>query len=401
MRLSTSEISQTSISSILTLQSQLNHTQSQLSTGRSIVTPADNPAGAAQALGLQSAIDTNTQYQSNGDAATARLNLEQSALTQVVNVLQSVRTLTLQANNGSQTDQSRASIAAQVKQDLQQVLSLANTQDSNGDYIFAGSQTSTQPFSQNASGGFSYSGDSAQRLIQIDSNRQVASNDPGSNVFMDIAAGNGTFTTQPATGNAGTGIIDPGSVTDTTAYTGDSYSIQFTSANVYKVVDTTSGTTVLSNQTYQSGSSISFDGIQTTITGVPASGDSFTVAPSGQQSVFQTVQNIVDTLNMSTASSSTSITALHNTLNQQLASLDQALSNVVNVQASVGSRQNAVTSQQSLQQNWGIQLQTAQSKIQDVDYAKAISQYQLQLTGLQAAQKTYTQVQGLSLFNYL
>ena len=216
-----------------------------------------------------------------------------------------------------------------------------------------------------------------------------------------IAAGNGTFTTQPATGNAGTGIIDPGSVTDTTAYTGDSYSIQFTSANVYKVVDTTSGTTVLSNQTYQSGSSISFDGIQTTITGVPASGDSFTVAPSGQQSVFQTVQNIVDTLNMSTASSSTSITALHNTLNQQLASLDQALSNVVNVQASVGSRQNAVTSQQSLQQNWGIQLQTAQSKIQDVDYAKAISQYQLQLTGLQAAQKTYTQVQGLSLFNYL
>ncbi|MEJ2632699.1 MAG: flagellar hook-associated protein FlgL [Acidihalobacter sp.] len=400
MRLSTAEISQTSISAILDQQSQLNHTQQQLSTGRRIVTPADDPAGAAQALNLQAAIDTNTQLQKNGDAATARLNLEQSTLTQVQNVVQRVRTLTIEANNGTQTNESRSSIASELSQSLKSLLSLGNTRDSNGEYIFAGSQTTTQPFTQTPTNTFVYAGDSAQRFLQIDSSRQVATNDPGSSVFMQITNGNGTFIATPAAANTGSGIIDPGSVTNSSAYTGDTYSIQFTAANTYDVMDTTTGTTVLSNQTYQSDSSISFAGIQTSISGTPATGDTFTVAPSGRQSVFQTVQNIVDTLNTPT-SSVASNTKLHNSINQQLSALDQALGNIINKQAGVGSRLTAISSQQSLQQDWGTQLKSAQSKIQDVDYASAISQYQLQLTGLEAAQKTYTQVQGLSLFKYL
>lgn len=400
MRLSTAEISQSSINAILDQQSQLNHTQQQLSTGRRIVTPADDPAGAAQALNLQAAIDTNTQLQKNGDAATARLNLEQSSLTHVQNVLQRVRTLTIEANNGTQTNASRSSIASEMSQSLQSLLSLGNTRDSGGEYIFSGSQTATQPFTQTPTNTFTYAGDSAQRFLQIDSSRQVATNDPGSSVFMQIANGNGTFTATPTAANTGSGIIDPGSVTNASAYTGDTYSIQFTGANTFDVVDTTSGTTVLSNQTYNSGTSINFDGIQTNITGTPASGDTFTIAPSQQQSVFQTLQNIVTTLKTHVTNDA-SRAVLHNSINQQLSALDQALGNVINKQAGVGSRLTAISSQQQLQQDWGTQLQSAQSKIQDVDYAKAISQYQLQLTGLQAAQKTYTQVQGLSLFKYI
>lgn len=422
MRLSTSEISQSSINSILNQQSQLNHIQQELSTGRSIVTPSDNPAGAAQALGLQSAIDTNSQYQSNGNAATASLNLEQSTLTQAINVLQSVRTLTLQGNNGTQSNQSRASIATQVNQELKQLLSLSNTQDSNGNYIFAGSKTNTQPFSENASGGFTYAGDAAQHFVQIDSSRQIATNDPGSNVFKEIPAGNGTFTvstgtpataTTPAVANTGSGVAGPGSVTNISDYHGGTYTIKFTGPKTYDVYSgsASTGTLISSNNTYTSGSAIKITdntsgtpaskGIEVTITGSPAANDTFTLAPSGQQSVFQTLQSIANSLNTPTANSPPAATALHNTLNQQLASLDQALNNMVNVQASVGSRQSAITSQQTLQQNWGVQLKSAQSKIQDVNVTSAISQFQLELTALQASQKTYTQVQGLSLFKYI
>ena len=408
MRLSTAEISQTSISAILDQQSQLNHTQQQLSTGRRIVTPADDPAGAAQALSLQSAIDTNTQFQKNGDAATARLNLEQSSLAQVQNVLQRVRTLVIQANNGTQTNESRSSIASEISQSLKQALSLGNTRDSNGDYIFAGSRTSTQPFTQNPDGSFSYAGDAAQRYLQIDSSRQVATNDAGSSVFMEIANGNGTFTAKPASTNTGSGIIDPGSVSNAAGYSGDTYVIKFTSTNNYAVYDQTTDpslSTPVSSGQYKAGSTINIPStvnpvLQTSITGTPATGDSFTIAPSQQQGVFQTLQNIVTTLK-TPASSDVSRAVLHNSINQELSSLDQALGNIVNKQAGVGSRLSAISSQQSLQQDWGVQLQSAQSKIQNVDYAKAISQYQLQLTGLQAAQKTYTQVQGLSLFKYL
>ncbi|AOV18455.1 flagellar hook-associated protein 3 [Acidihalobacter aeolianus] len=401
MRIATSQISQAAINTMLSQETQLTHTELQLSTGRKILTPSDNPAGAAQALNLQSAIDTNTQFQSNGNAATASLNLEQSTLQGVGNVLQSVRTLALQANNGTQTDASRASIAQQMSQDVQQLLAMGNTQNANGSYIFSGSQTSTKPFTQNPNGSFSYLGDSAQRYLQIDTSRQVAVNDPGSNVFMQIPNGNGSFTATPATSNTGSGIIDPGSVTSNTGYSGDTYQIQFTSASQFNVVDTTTGTTVLSNQAYQSGSTISFAGIQTAITGTPATGDQFTIAPSQPQSVFQTIQNMVNILNTPTSGSVLAQTQLHNGMNQALSSLDQAMTNLLNKQASVGSRLNAITSQQQLQSNAKLQLQTAQSQIQDLNYASAISTYNQQLAGLQASQKTYLQVQGLSLFKYI
>jgi len=400
MRISTSESYALGINLILDKQSQLSHTQQQLSTGRRIVNPADDPAGAAQALDLQAAIDTNTQFSRNGDAATARLNLEQSVLGQAGNVLQRVRTLVLQANNDSQTSESRASIASELSQSLKQLVSLGNTRDASGDYIFAGSRTTTQPFSLTPGGAVAYAGDNAQRFVQIDASRTVATNDPGNAVFMKIPDGNGSFTTKPAPGNAGAGIIDPGSVTDTTAYTRDTYQIQFVSANTYNVVDTTTGTTVLANQGYQDGAGIAFAGIQTSISGTPAAGDSFTIAPSQQQSLFQTVQNLIDTLNTPTGSAA-SQARLHNNINQGLVSLDQGLGWVVNIQSSVGSRLDSVKAQQQLQQDWGVQLKSSQSSIQDLDYAKAISRMNLQLVGLQAAQKTYLQVQGLSLFKYL
>ncbi|WP_083251345.1 flagellar hook-associated protein FlgL [Acidihalobacter yilgarnensis] len=401
IRISTQQFSQAAISSMLSQEAQLSQTQQQLSTGRQILTPADNPAGAAQALNLQSAIDTNTQYQTNGNAATARLGLEQSTLQGVGNLLQSVRTLALQGNNGTQTDASRASIASQLSQNLQQLLAMGNTQDAGGSYIFSGSQTQTKPFTQNPNGSFSYFGDNAQRYLQIDANRQVAVNDAGSNVFMQIPSGNGSFTAVPGATNTGSGIIDPGTVTAATGYTGDTYQIQFTTATQFNVVDSTTGTTVLSNQAFQSGSTISFAGIQTSITGAPATGDQFTIAPSQSQSMFQTVQNMITALNTPSGGSAGSQARLHNVMNQSLSSLDQAMTNVINKQAGVGSRLNAITDQQQLQSNAKLQLQTAQSQIQDLNYASAISLYNQQLAGLQASQLTYQKVQSLSLFKYI
>lgn len=400
MRISTQQFTQNNIESILNQQSQLNHTQQELSTGRKIVNPSDNPSGAAQVLGLQSAIATNKQYQSNGNAATANLNLEQSTLGQVGQVLQSVRTLVLQANNGTQTNTSRADIASQIDQNFKQILSAANTQDSNGNFIFSGSQTATKPFVQNLNHSVSYQGDTAQQFIQIDNSRQVAVNDPGNNVFMNILNGNGTFTANASTSNTGNGVIKPGTVLNQNSYTGDTYKINFINSSTYNVVDTTTGTTVATKQTYLSGASIKFGGIQTSITGQPAANDSFTIAKSQSQSVFTTLNNIVTTLK-TPASNSQGMARLHNSLNQELSSLGQAMNNIIDKQANVGARQNTISNQQQLQKNWGVQLQKAQSKIQNVNIASAISQYQLELTALQASQKTYTQVQGLSLFKYI
>lgn len=405
MRLSTSEFYQTSINGILNQQQQLNQLQQQLSTGKKVVNPADNPPVAAQLLNLQSAVQTNTQYQQNGNTATSGLNVEQSTLTSVVQSLQSIQTLAIQGNNASQDNTSRKTISNQINQALQQLMTYANTKDPSGNYIFSGSQTNTQPFSQDSNGNYVYNGDSLQQFTQIDYTRQIATNDPGNAVFMNIPNGNGTFTTTAASGNQGTGIISPGSVTNAAQYStvqGDTFSIQFSSGGHYQVADTTTGTLVSgASGTYSpSGTTIQFDGIQTSISGNPVSGDSFTIKASQSQSIFQTVASLAQIFAKPT-SSNQSLTQLHNTVSQDLASLQQGLNHVIDVQAGVGSRLQAIQSQQTEQQNWGTQLQTTQGQLQNVNVAQAVSNYQQQLTSLQAAEQTYVQVEGLSLFKYI
>lgn len=190
MRIATSQMFQQSLASILDQQTLLAKTQQQLSTGQKLLSPADDPSAAAQVQNLDVAVSQTNQYQRNADAATARLNVENSALTSVVNGLQRARDLAVQGLNGTQSAQARQGIAAEVQQILDQVASVANTQDANGEYLFAGYNSANPPV--NAAGTtYAYSGDSGQRLLQIGPSRQVAVGDPGSAVFMNIPASGG------------------------------------------------------------------------------------------------------------------------------------------------------------------------------------------------------------------
>lgn len=224
MRISTSQIYQQGLSAMLDQQSSLMKTEQQLSTGKRILTPADDPAGSAQALDLNRALDVTNQYNTNANAATSSLNLEDSTLSSFTNTLQRVRELAVQANNSTLSSSDRSAIAAEVKQRLGELLALANTKDANGDYLFAGYKGQTQPFAQVGSG-FSYSGDQGSRNLQVGPSTRLAAGDSGSDVFMAIRNGNGTFTTLDNPANTGSGVIDPGSVSTTSAYVPGTYAL--------------------------------------------------------------------------------------------------------------------------------------------------------------------------------
>lgn len=190
MRIATDQFYQQSLASILNDQAQLSRVQQQLSSGQKLLAPADDPAAAAQIQNLDAAISATQQFQRNADAASAQLNLENGALTTVVNGLQRAHELAVQGLNGTQSAQSRQGIAAEVQQILDQLVSVANTQDANGQYLFAGLQSGTTPVSQSGNT-YTYGGDSGQRFLQIGPSRQVAVQDPGSTVFMNVPAAGG------------------------------------------------------------------------------------------------------------------------------------------------------------------------------------------------------------------
>jgi len=394
MRISTVTFQENALNQMQALEADLSKTQTQLSTGKQLQSAADNPAAMSQVNQLNAELSASQQYVTNGNAASANLQLEANALTSATNVLQSARDLAVQANNASLTAAQRQDIATQLQQQLQQLIALGNSTDSNGNYLFGGYATSSPPFSMSGSS-VSYAGTQDVSQLQISADQRISAGDAGSSVFMNIPAGNGTFTTAAAASNTGSGSIDPGSITDPAAWVPDTYTISFTSPTQYQV--TNSSNAVVASGTYTSGNAIDFNGAQLTVSGVPATGDQFTVAPAGTASAFSTLSSLIATLSSTTLSPAQVTTQLGGALQQ----IDGAIANIDNVQAAVGGRINAISAAQSSAQSQQTNLQSSVSQLSDVDYAAATTRLSTEELALQAAQESYASLAKLSLFNYL
>ena len=420
MRISTSTIYDSGVATMQQQTQKLLQTQQQLSTGMRILTPADDPVAAAQALQLTQAQAINTQYATNMGTAGDSLALEDTTLGSITSLLQNVQTIAVSAGDPTLSAGDRATLANEVLGNYQNLLGLANTTDGSGQYLFSGYRGGVRPFSESAPGTVVYNGDQGQRLIQIGASQQVAVSDAGSEVFQRIPTGNGSFATQAAAGNTGSGVIDGGTVLDpakwNAAGNGKDYSIKFSvsgGSTTYDIVDNTTGKSMLTGNpaaatgpypdTYTSGSSINlsqagppaFDlGAQLSISGTPSDGDSFTVK-TAHQDVFTTLNSLATLLQ--TASGA----ALTNGLAAAQLNLTNALQNVTAVRASTGVRQNEITAAQSAGSNLDLQYSQTLSRLQNVDYAQAASNLSQEQLNLQAAQKSFAQVAGLSLFSYL
>jgi len=395
MRIATITFQQNATSQMNNLSADLAKTQNDLATGTRLHSAADDPSAMSQVNALNVQMSASTQYVTNGNYATSTLSLEEQAMSDATNTLQSARDLAVEANNPALSASQRADIAAQLQQQLQDLISIGNRVDGSGNQIFAGTASNTVPFSQNGTT-VSYLGADKTSQIQIGPNQRISSGDTGAAVFMNIPAGNGTFTTSGAAANTGTGSIGVGTVSNAAAWVPDTYTIAFTSPTNYTVTNST-GTVVSTVTNFKDGDAISFNGVQIPMTGTPAAGDTFTVAKAGNASAFSTLQSIITTLNDPTLSNAQISSKIGGALQQ----IDNAISNMSSVSASVGARINSITSSQGAAQALQTNLTTAVSQLSDTDYAAAITKLNTEEVSLQAAQESYASISQLSLFKYL
>ncbi len=394
MTISTLTFHTNALAEMEALQTALTQTQTELSTGSKLPNAAANPAAMSQVNQLNMSLSASQQYVSNGSAVTSGLQLEQSALTSATNTLQSARDLAVEANNSALSLADRQDIATQLTQLQQALLGAANATDAGGNYLFAGTASGTQPFAQSGAS-VTYQGTSQVNQVQISADQSVSAGDAGQAVFMSVPAGNGTFTTAVGAANSGSGSIDTGSVVSPAAWVPDTYTISFSSPTQYQV--TNGAGAVVSSGAYTSGNAIAFNGVQVTVSGAPAAGDTFTVAPAGKGSVFATLSSLITTLNSGSLTSAQVTTQIGAAIQQ----IDNALGGLNNVQASVGGRLNAITTVANNAQSEQTQLQGAISQLSSTDYAAAVTQLSTQELALQAAQESYASIAKLSLFNYV
>lgn len=401
LRLSTAGFHRNSINAILEHQTKLAKTQTQITTGQRFQTASEDPIAATRAAALDRTLADNAQYERNSNIVEARLSYEEQTLADVTTLLQQVRERALQGANTTLGSDERRMLANDVRQSLAALMDLANSDDANGEFLFSGTSTGTRPFAEGTTG-VNYQGDLTNRQIRISSTQSLADSHSGADVFMGIRERNGVFTTNVADTNTGTATIDVGTVSDLSQWIPDNYTLQFTSATDWQVVDDTLPTpnVIATGTGFSSGQSITFNGISVKVTGVPAANDSFSIAPAAGVDMFGMLEDLADSLVLP-ATQGSDAAIFQSRIGGAIANLDQALERVVGVRAEVGSRLNAIDAATETREAEAIDLQSLLSDLRDTDYAAAISTLNQQYAGLQAAQAAYTRIAQMSLFDYL
>ena len=398
MRISTRQIYTQGVEAFQQQQQKLAMLQQQISTGVRLSKPSDDPAAASKVLELEQTVSLNLQYQSNINLAEQRLNQQDAVLANYDNLLIRVRELAIQANNAPVDATSRNAIAAEIDERLNELLSLANSIDGNGDYLFAGYQNDSAPFTKAVIGSrdfVNFNGDDGVRSVQISQNRQLPVDIPGREIFMEVTSAN-ALREIPDPANGGTGIIAPASVVDNSQFVPGDYEIRFVAPGVYDVFDVAGGVNIVTGATYTDGQNINFQGIRTSITGAPAAGDVFTISAGQFQDVFSIVASLSETLK---SAPDADVRAAN--IAQSLADLDSAFENALNARTRIGGRLNALEAQREDNEAQVAVTRSTLSTLRDTDLAEAISQLTLEQTTLDAAQAVFARITSSSLFNFL
>ncbi len=431
MRISTNQIYESGALGIQRNQSNLYKLQNQLSSGRRVLTPSDDPVASAQALVVTQAKEINAQHLENQDSARSQLGILDGNLSSLTDILQAVHERAVESKNSGYSDNERSFVAKELQDRLSSIIGLANADDGMGQYLFSGYQGATKPFAIDGSlppvapatvPPVAYYGDDGDRLLQVGPSRQMPTNVSGSDLFMNIRGGNGSFVTATAGNsgggnNQGSGVIDGGSVNNPAQWasavnTYGNLRIEFSNGGSglqYQIYDQSNNALLATPASFVAGQAIPLQkttvpaanfGAQVVISGTPAVGDQFSVKASTSQSLFQTMQNLISVIS-TPVNASYSTTELGNRIDVELRNLDQALNNLATVRADVGSRQKELDFLTSGGEDQKVQYATTLSGLQDLDYTAAISTYSYQQIQLQAAQKSFSQISQLSLFNIL
>ena len=314
-RMSSNQIHQSGLDVILDAQARLARTQEELASGKRILNPSDDPVASAQIHNIKNHVEATLVNLVRRHASNHR-EVALSKVSNIENLLMRARELAVRGASDSLSTQDRDIIATEIDGLREQLIAAANSQSTNGDYIYGGFAVASAPYTD-AGVNATYTGDAGAKSVNIAPGLTVETRVVGSELLGQ--------------GSATSGML-----------------------NAFEALSVLSAG--LRGNATEAHTSLTHDGTAVTQDGA---------------------------------------------INIAMNALDSNLENVQSVRTDLGVRMNRVDEQQSLNENFNVRLQDTLSGLEDLDYTKAITEMNLQMVALEAAQKAYTKTQGLSLFNYL
>ncbi|WP_312959313.1 flagellar hook-associated protein FlgL [Stutzerimonas nitrititolerans] len=432
MRISTLQAFNNGVTGLQRNYSNVTRTQEQISTGNRILTPADDPVASVRLLQLEQQQNVLNQYNANLTAADSSLTQEEVTLNSVNTVLLRVRELALRAGNGSLSAEDRQSIAAELSEREDELLSLMNTRNARGEYLFSGFQGKTQPFVRAADGSYSYQGDEGQRKLQIASSLNIPISDSGKSIFENVTnAGrlaSALDTSGIMPGDVSTLAVSKPLVGDEVAFSGspafpeEGVEILFEedgSYSIYGLPRTAGDTPLPDGQNFkmdddaERSDSLVFRGVTLQFDGTPVGGERIVVMPgagitidpvTGNASAepVQNKQGILDTianLRKTLEDPSSSNADIRDSVAVSLTNLDHGMVSVDAARGNIGARLNVIESTLTDNEDVALVNKSVQADLRELDYAEALSRLSFQTIILEAAQQSYVKISSLNLFN--
>ncbi|MFI8749750.1 flagellar hook-associated protein FlgL [Vreelandella lionensis] len=430
MRISSVTMYEQSTASINRQQNDFLKISQQIASGRRVVNPSDDPQSAARAVRVDQSKAITQQFEDSRVSARNSLAQTESILNSISDSVISAKTRLVQASSDTLSDVDRESIASELKGIYETMIGQANATDGNGRYLFGGYADNAPPFVKNSEGNIEYKGDDNARQQRIDASRLMPVTENGISIFQSVPSGAGYVAEavkssdggQPIAGVLGrnggsitfsgpqvSNVNDPGYGDsyrvvfneDTTVDSGVSYQVQrFSEGEWQEDPDDL----VVTGEYVGEGQQLSFGGVNVTLTGSAEPDDEILVAQSGSEQrpadLFRTMEAAIRVLE-NPATTGAEKAELRNTLNTSMRDLDNALDNVLTVRASAGAKLNELDVVDAVGSNRMLNYEQTLSDLVDLDYADAISEYSLRQVGLQASQKAFVDIKGMSLFDFM
>lgn len=408
MRISTSQFYQTGINSITKQQTQLMQVYQQISSGRRMVTPADDPLSAAQAINVSQSKSLNDRLAENRMVARQNLGLEENTLDATTNLMIDIKVRLTEASNGTLSDADRETLSTVVANLKENMLALANAADGSGQYLFSGHQGNRQPFTVSSTGQVQWQGDQGKRLIQVDHTRQVSTADDGRSVFMSASPGDSSYLASASATNVGAAVISNPSVRDPQgAHIGKDFVIQFSGQPAQHTVSVVDKTGAVIDGPFgptpfdPNQKTLSLPGgMEVSFSGQPEAGDRFDVKSiQGEDiNIFDTLDKISASLAIPVGQGQNSAAQLRNVLNEGATKLDANYNAMLTVRSSLGARMSELDMLDAVSEQKGIGYSGELSRLQDLDLYTSTMNLEMKRSGLEAASLAFKKIQSLSMF---
>lgn len=396
-----------SLDSIISTQDKLQTASLMINKQTKILTAADDPSGAARAVGLEANIQQTTQYQNNNAAARNSLELQETVHKSIRGAMDRARVLTLSLGNGTYDEDDRKAIGAQLGNIRDELFDLMNRRDELGGFLFSGFQDQTQPYSLNATTGkYEFNGDEGQKSIQLSLSISIAANDSGRSIFDSVDK---RFqTTDPTLGapvTAAKVTVANQSVFDNfykqnydglTAGNND-FSVVFSAPSNYEIQRNGAPQVPAVTGTYTPGEPINYNGLAIDVTGAAPGGTvDFSLQPPEKTNILNSLTDLINGIEAGDSGD-----ALNERILDATVEIDNASAKVDSAMSSIGGRLNVIESIFGSNEDVLIATKSHKADVVELDYSTGITELVKQETALQAVQATFSRVTGISLFDYI